>query len=87
VEEISVIGRNTQGVTLFRIDPSQEKVVAVAPLAEGRGGEAGEDIGEDAVGEAGVENNAGPPAGGDEGQPRLDGPDTPPAAPTADDND
>jgi DNA gyrase subunit A len=87
VEEISVIGRNTQGVTLFRIDPSQEKVVAVAPLAEGRGGEAGEDIGEDAAGKAGVENNAAPPPGGDEGQPRLDGLDTPPAAPTADDND
>ncbi|MBN2332874.1 MAG: DNA gyrase subunit A [Deltaproteobacteria bacterium] len=39
VAEISVIGRNTQGVTLFRIDPSQEKLVAVATLAEGSSSE------------------------------------------------
>jgi len=35
VAEISVIGRNTQGVTLFRIDPAVEKVVAAAIVAEG----------------------------------------------------
>jgi DNA gyrase subunit A len=34
VAEISVIGRNTQGVTLFRIDPEQEKLVALATVAD-----------------------------------------------------
>jgi len=34
VVEISVIGRNTQGVTLFRIDPEQEKLVALATVAD-----------------------------------------------------
>jgi DNA gyrase subunit A len=34
VAEISVIGRNTQGVTLFRIDPDQEKLVALATVAD-----------------------------------------------------
>lgn len=34
VAEISVIGRNTQGVTLFRINPEQEKLVALATVAD-----------------------------------------------------
>jgi len=34
VAEISVIGRNTQGVTLFRIDPEQERLVALATVAD-----------------------------------------------------
>jgi DNA gyrase subunit A len=34
VVEISVIGRNTQGVTLFRIDPEKEKLVALATVAD-----------------------------------------------------
>ncbi len=60
VVEISVIGRNTQGVTLFRIDPEQEKLVALATVAD-----AG------LSGPAPMEKNAEEKAGGDDGIPPL----------------
>jgi DNA gyrase subunit A len=35
VAEISVVGRNTQGVRVFRIDPEKERLVSVALLPDG----------------------------------------------------
>jgi DNA gyrase subunit A len=60
VEDLSVIGRNTQGVRLMELDPG-EAVVAVAKLAESdevvEGAEKEEDEGQDAGGEAPVEGD------------------------------
>ncbi len=54
VAQISVIGRNTQGVRLITMDSREEQVVAVAPVAEkGReNGDGGTDPAEEAAGEA-----------------------------------
>jgi len=60
VAEISVIGRNTQGVTLFRIDPEQEKLVALATVAD-----AG------LSGPTAMNENAAEKVGADDGKPPL----------------
>ena len=61
-EEISVIGRNTQGVKLIELEPG-ERVMAVTRLAEreeepGDGGQEMEELAEKTSGEAGGEENS-----------------------------
>jgi DNA gyrase subunit A len=66
VKEISVIGRNTQGVRLITLEAENEKVVGISRLPEVAGGE-------DETPEGGA-----PPADGGSSTPA---PETPPAAP------
>jgi len=70
--QISVIGRNTQGVRLIAVESKEEQVVAVARVAE-TGKEAAEvgvaDTGEEANGEANGEE----PPGNGEGEPEGGG--------------
>ena len=66
VAQISVIGRNTQGVRLITMDSREEKVVAVAPMAE-KGRENGDGGADPAEEDAGEEEG---PEGGPEGGAR-----------------
>jgi DNA gyrase subunit A len=63
VKEISVIGRNTQGVRLLRLEDAAEKVVSVAKLAESEGDVEGGDDG----GSASKDGDGDPAEGGDDG--------------------
>jgi DNA gyrase subunit A len=62
VSEISVIGRNTQGVRLITLESDDEKVSGVAKLPEDIGGEEGGEGGEGGEGEGGTD---GAPAEGE----------------------
>jgi DNA gyrase subunit A len=73
VKEISVIGRNTQGVRLITLDNAEEKVVGISLLprdeAGGDGGEGGDNGGEPETGTGGAE-----PGEGNEGPPHSTAP-------------
>ncbi|GMU58785.1 MAG: DNA gyrase subunit A [Myxococcaceae bacterium] len=74
VKEISVIGRNTQGVRLITLDSDTEKVVGISHLpkdeaAAGEGGDGGD-------GGEGGDGGAGGEPGGDAGAPPASSPPT-----------
>lgn len=68
VKEVSVIGRNTQGVRLITLENAQEKVVGVSRLPEVAGAVDGEEGGEGEGGEGeGTEGGEPPPSSPPEG--------------------
>ena len=57
VHDIRIAGRNTQGVTLFDVEPN-ERVVSVAWLSEQSSGDGGDDSGDDGSADNGADNGA-----------------------------